>query len=133
MVMLRRGVSANSCWHTPFLFLFFTFILVFFCLLFCFLSLFVLHGVFIYCFAIYIKTPKNSKVRPSSHKTPSSIPKKTSSSRSPSVSSTSSGPKESRPRVSTSAGVRTPCPVASVESALTLLLFYWPSVHCCYD
>ncbi|XP_042590882.1 microtubule-associated protein tau-like isoform X2 [Cyprinus carpio] len=48
------------------------------------------------------RTPKNSKVRPSSHKTPSSIPKKTSSSRSPSVSSTSSGPKESRPRASSS-------------------------------
>uniref|UniRef100_A0A8C1CPP9 Microtubule-associated protein n=1 Tax=Cyprinus carpio carpio TaxID=630221 RepID=A0A8C1CPP9_CYPCA len=48
------------------------------------------------------RTPKNSKVRPSSHKTPSSIPKKTSSSRSPSVSSTSSGPKESRPRAPSS-------------------------------
>ncbi|XP_016368734.1 microtubule-associated protein tau [Sinocyclocheilus rhinocerous] len=53
------------------------------------------------------RTPKNSKVRPSSHKTSSSIPKKAlaSSSRSPSVPATSSGPKESRPRVSTAAGV----------------------------
>ncbi|XP_058650427.1 microtubule-associated protein tau isoform X4 [Onychostoma macrolepis] len=48
------------------------------------------------------RTPKHSKVRPSSHKTPSSILKKTTSSRSPSVSSTSSGPKESRPRAPSS-------------------------------
>lgn len=105
MVMLRRGwVLIAILHHLSVLFHFHCSIV---CFLFCFLLLFVLHGVFIYCFALYIKTPKNSKVRPSSHKTPSSIPKKVlaSSSRSPTISAPSSGPKDSRPRVSTATGV----------------------------
>uniref|UniRef100_A0A672PUK5 Microtubule-associated protein n=1 Tax=Sinocyclocheilus grahami TaxID=75366 RepID=A0A672PUK5_SINGR len=67
------------------------------------------------------RTPKNSKVRPSSHKTPSSIPKKTSFSRSPSVSSTSSGPKESRPRAPSSsrphaAGTKIPAMTSAAKN-----------------
>lgn len=102
---------------------------------FAFSSLFVHHGVFIhYCFALYIKTPKNpnSKVRPSSHKTPSSIPKKSlaSSSRSPSVSATSAGPKESRSRVSTAADVEPVSCRFCGEWSKFEPLFYWQSAHC---
>uniref|UniRef100_A0A8C1CNQ7 Microtubule-associated protein n=1 Tax=Cyprinus carpio carpio TaxID=630221 RepID=A0A8C1CNQ7_CYPCA len=67
------------------------------------------------------RIPKNSKVRPSSHKTPSSIPKKdlAYSSRSPSVPATSSGPKDSKPRASSrphAAGSKIPAMTAVAKN-----------------
>ncbi|KTG04114.1 hypothetical protein cypCar_00014270, partial [Cyprinus carpio] len=74
------------------------------------------------------RIPKNSKVRPSSHKTPSSIPKKdlAYSSRSPSVPATSSGPKDSKPRASSrphAAGSKIPAMTAVAKNGKALYCF----------